>query len=176
MNLLIRFWAKNEHSKSITNLLVIGFANFSDQQSRTQKEKQEDSSHLFSQQTKWPWCASLDWLVDFKFTGGESPVLLFSSIRYHRGSTECRITSKLGVIDQARGLRSIQMGNEGDRKRELHEYEDMQTSGSSLTPIKCSFTVPGVLTKDLFEKKKKKYGEPERKSRHPPSFMPLFTF
>lgn len=41
------------------------------------------------------------------------------------------------------------MGNEGDRKRELREYEDMQTSGSSLTPIKCSFTVPGELTKDL---------------------------
>lgn len=88
------------------------------------------------------------------------------------------ITSERVVIDKARELQIIQMGNEGDRKRVLHGYEDMQTSGSSLTPIKCSFTVQGVLTKDLKkgEKKKKKYGEPERKSRRPPSFIPLFTF
>lgn len=164
-----------KHSKSISNLLVLLLFLTSSQEPRKRSRKIPHS--LFSQRTKWPWCVSLVWLVDFKCSRGESPVHLFSSICYHWGATKCRIISKLVVIYKTRGLRSIQMGNEGDRKRELHEYEDMQTSGSSLTPIKCSFTVPGVLTKDLLEKKKKKkYGEPERKSRRPPSFMPLFTF
>lgn len=101
-------------------------------------------------------CVPVVRLVDFVSTQGELPEILFSSICSCCWFTECWITSKLVVIDEARGLQSIQMGNEGDRKRELHEYEDMQTSGSSLTPIKCSFTVPGVLTKDLFLKKKEK--------------------
>lgn len=66
------------------------------------------------------------------------------------------------------------MGNE---KRELHEYEDMQTSGSSLTPIKCSFTVPGVFTRDLlFKKRKEKEIRQAWKEIKAPSFIPLFTF
>lgn len=60
------------------------------------------------------------------------------------------------------------MGNE---ERELYEYKDMQTSGFSLTPIKCLFSVAEVFMKDLLKKeeeKKQKYGKPERKSRLPP--------
>lgn len=46
------------------------------------------------------------------------------------------------------------MGNEGDKKRKLRGYENIQTSGSSLTPVKYSFPVPGVLMKDLLKKEK----------------------
>lgn len=41
----------------------------------------------------------------------------------------------------------------GKEERDLHEYKDMQTSGFSLTPIKCVFIVPGV--KNEAKKKEK---------------------
>lgn len=50
-------------------------------------------------------------------------------------------------MDEAR-LQSIQTGNKG----RVGEYEDVQTSGSSLILIKRSFIVPEVFIKDLLYK------------------------